>query len=106
MNGEDSRPWNGASQVLFWGRVDGVVLPIVASDDQYCVRFPDGTQLWIEKWDVHPLKRDRDEVEIARMKEQEMRRMRQNGHRNNASPDIELKLALERLRSAQAKDPK
>ena len=45
----------GANSVFTFVKLRGRILPVVASDDQYCVQFPDGTQLWVEKWECQSL---------------------------------------------------
>ena len=67
-------PRNGADQIWTWVRYQGVTTPVVASDDQYCLQFPDGSQQWVEKWDVEPLWWDRQPGEVERMKEDAARR--------------------------------
>lgn len=89
-------PRYGAKQVWTFVKVRGHVLPVVAADDQYCVQFPDGTSVWMEKWDVDsawddiPYARDKEEL-----KREALRRMA-DGHYNKASTPLEIDAAFER----------
>lgn len=93
-------PTYGAKSVWTFVKLRGKVLPVTGFTDQYHVRFPDGTQLFVEPWDCdsafeslrdHFMKRDKKAI-----KEREMKRLREGFQRNAASTSIEVDLAFER----------
>ena len=89
-------PTYGAEQVWTFVRLRGHVLPVVASDDQYCVRLPDGSTLWVEKWDCQPassLLAPRTAEDVDGMK---LAAARRGLGRNLASSTFEVDRAFER----------
>lgn len=71
-------PWNGAKSVWSWVRYQGEIVPVVGFDDQYCIRFPDGSTQWIEKWDAESIFWEQTAEDVQRMKDDAARRPHRN----------------------------
>jgi hypothetical protein len=92
-------PNYGADQVWTYVTLRGHVLPVVASDDQYCLRFPDGSQLWVEKWECEtafPSASPGFTIDRKALKERELERAERGGFRNRASSQFEIDRAFKR----------
>ena len=90
-------PTYGAKNYWTFVKLRGHVLPVIASDDQFCVQFPDGTTVWIEKWECETAfpQFKRPPGRLEELKDEAKRRAK-HGHRNSPSTTFDIDMAFVR----------